>query len=334
MANHIPTVTGMAISLPLQLLLLAALSFGFYGDLCRDCRKRPVAVALLAGMIGGIVLRLVILFVTDDGTHGASCRSFHGSNLPDSFWIIANFIEQGLFVFGGLGLTLAWLVVRYGVRGIQPTKTTLVLGGAGAGLVVGAIVEYARIHWGNSGAIDPPRLFFCALLGAFLSLVSRPFLFRKGRFQFGIKNLLAYTVVWALVFGWLGPQWSRYQAESESLASLATVLGGPVQCQRVEGLAGLAHVNMIYLPRCTIADVQVDDIVVRLKRFPHLHSVDITSATLSQQGTERLRSALPKVAFGSCSSSIDYKEEVLPAAERPKSPAPPERPPDKNASPN
>jgi hypothetical protein len=316
MANHIPSIAGMAIGVPLQLLLLAALGFGFYGDLCRDCRKRPAAVALLTGMMGGIVFRLVILLVTDDGTYGALCRSFCSSNLPDSFWIFADFIEQGLLGFGGLGLILAWLVVRYGVRGIRPDKTTTLIAGVLAGLVVGAIVEYSQVRWGNARAMNSARLVFFSLLGGFLFLVSRPFLFRKGRFQFGIKNLLAYTVVWALVFGWLGPQWTRYQSESEAMASLATSLGGPVECQRIEGLVGLAYVHYIDFPPCTITDAQVDTVIAELERLPRLAFVYTGSASISKQGLKRLEDALPHVHIGGISSSDNEREEILPDTNR------------------
>jgi hypothetical protein len=333
MPHHIPSITGMAILLPVQLFLLAAWGVALYGDLHRDCRTRPVVVTLLTGTVVAILFRLAVLLITNDGTYGARCRSFYNNDLPDSFWIAADLVEQGLLGYGGLGLTLAWLLIRYSVRGIRATKTTLVLGGALAGLGVGAIVEYARIHWGNSGAADPPRLVFCALLGAFLSLASRPFLFRKGRFQFGIKSLLAYTVVWALVFGWLGPQWSRYQAESETLGSVATLLGAPVQCERIEGFTGLAYVNTVYLPRCAIADAQVDAIIPHLQNLSHLHGVQISSATLSEEGKRRLRSALPKVAIGTCSSSDDYREEILPSAKEPECPAAPDQPPAKSSSP-
>jgi hypothetical protein len=323
MMHHIPSITGMAISVPLQLLLLAAWGMGFFSDLRRDCRKGPVVAALLTGVAAGILVRLVILLATDDGTYGALCRSNYNSNLPNTFWIIADLIERGLLGFGGLGLTLAWLVVRYSVRGIRPDKTTMIIGGALAGLAVGAAVEYSQIHWGSLRAANPPRIVLFALLGGFLSIVSRPFLFRKGRFQFGIKNLFALTVVWALIFDWLGPQWSRYQAENDAMASLATLLGGPVQCSRTEGLVGLAYVDTIHLPPCKIADAQVDAVIAQLRRLPRLYLVDAELDTTSAQGLKRLKEALPGVTFGKCSSMHDNTEEILPDAAHPRRPPAP-----------
>ena len=231
MMHHIPSFLGMAISIPLQLLLLAGLAGCFLRDLQRDCsRKGQVTAALVAGMLAVMWLRLVILFVADDGTYGSICRRNYNSTLPDSFWIIADFIEQGLLGSGGLGLTVVWLAIRYSVRGIQADKTTTIIVGALTGLAIGAIIEYSQVCLGNERAMNPPRLSLFALLGILLSLVSRLFLFRQGRFQFGIKNLLALTAVWALIFGLLSPQWSRYQSETEAMASLATALGGPVRC--------------------------------------------------------------------------------------------------------
>jgi len=306
----------MAINVPVQLLLLAGLFGCYLRDLQRCCRrKEPTTAVLLAGMLAIMSICLVIFFVTDDGTYGSRCRTFYNSDLPDTFWIIASFIEQGLLVLGGLGLTVTWLATRYLRGGIRPDKTTTMIAGILVGLAAGAMIEYSQVRWGNERAMNPPRLVFFALLGGFLALVSRPFLFRKGRFQFGLKSLFALTAVWALIFGLLSPQWSQYQSETDAMASLATLLGGPVRCSRVEGLAGLAHVSCIDLPRCKIDDDKLDAVILQLRRLPRLRFVNTKAATLSQQGLERLENALPGVDCGDITSTVDRNEEILPDTE-------------------
>jgi hypothetical protein len=250
-----------------------------------------------------------------------NCRTFEKSELSDFILIVAGFFQgSGLLSAGGVGMVLAWLAARYWRRGIRADKTTMAIGGALAGLAVGGIVEFSQIRWGNSGGVDPPRLTFFAVLGVFLCLASRPFLFRHGRFQFGIKSMLAYTVVWALVFGWLGPQWSRYREESATLSSLAAMIGAPVQCERLKGLSGLAYVHVVFFPKCRVADTEIDGIVDHLKRLSRVRIVIIPPDTVSSDGLQRLKKALPSAHFGQgySSSSGDYREQILPAPNLPK----------------
>jgi len=316
MGNQIPSTIGLVINIPVQLLLLAGFFSCCLGDLQRCCRRKgPTAATLLAGIVVVMLLRLAFLLVTDDGTFGTSCRTCYNSNLPDSFWIIIDLLGQGLLVFGGLGLTVTWLATRYLRGGIRPDKTTTMIAGILVGLAAGAMIEYSQVRWGNERAMNPPRLVFFALLGGFLALVSRPFLLRKGRFQFGLKSLFALTAVWALIFGLLSPQWSQYRSKTDAMASLATLLGGPVRCARVEGMAGLAHVSYIDLPRCKIDDDKLDAVIVQLRRLPRLRFVNTKTATLSQQGLERLENALPGVDCGDITSTVDRNEEILPDTE-------------------
>ena len=311
--HQVPSTIGVAVSASFQLLLLACLLSFFLGDLQRCCTsKRRTTTALLAGALAVMLLRLVVLLVTDDGTYGPICRRHYSSDLPDSFWIVADFIEHGLLGFGGLGLVATWLAIRYWAGGIRPDKTTATIIGVLTGLAIGAAVEYSQVLSGSAGAMNPPRLVFFSLLGGFLALVSRLFLVRKGRFQFSLRSLLALTAVWALIFGLLSPQWSRYQSETEAMSSLATLLGGPVRCARTEGLVGLAHVDFIDLPAGKIDDAKLDAVITQLKRLPHLISVNVKMAALSQQGFERLENALPGVSLGEISSSENRDEEFLP----------------------
>ncbi len=336
MTLSIPTGWAFLLALFFQALLLTFVFTFCLGELCKhQYRPRRAAAVLFAGTVAGVAVGLTTVLLRDNRVFVSHCRTSTKSELPDCILVIAGFFQgSGLFSAGGAGIVLAWLAARYWRRGIRADITTMIIGGALAGLAVGAVVEWAQIRWGNSGGVDPPRLSFFALLGAFLSLASRPFLFRKGRFQFGIKNMLAYTVVWALVFGWLGPQFARYRAESTTLASLARVLGAPVQCERLEGLTGLAYVHAVYLPRCTIADTQIDAVAGHLKRLSRLWSVDITSATLSKEGLQRLKGAVPGVHFGGYSSGrSDYKEKVLPTADPPKDHTTPEKSTIENPSP-
>jgi hypothetical protein len=67
---HIPTIGGMVISVPVQLLLLAALGYHIFSDLRRDCSKPVTLAALLAGLIGGVSLRLVMLLIADNRVYG------------------------------------------------------------------------------------------------------------------------------------------------------------------------------------------------------------------------------------------------------------------------
>ena len=215
-----------------------------------------------------------------------------------------NFVEQGWFGFGVLGLILTWLAIRYWRGGIRPDKTTATIVGILVGLAVGAIAEYSQVAGGYVRAMNPPRLVLFSLLGGFLALVSRVFLVRQGRFQFGLKNLFALTAVWALIFGLLAPQWSQYRSETEAVASLATLLGGPVRCTRIEGLVGLARVYSVELPPCTIDDDKLDIVVTQLKRLSRLRNVDTRAAAISPQGLKRLRKALSDVGFGTMSGPI------------------------------
>jgi hypothetical protein len=313
MGNQIPSAIGLAINIPIQLMLLAGLFGCYLGDLERCCRRKgPTTATLLAGTVAAMLLRLAILLVTDDGTFGPRCRTYCNSNLPDSVWIIIDFLGQGLLGFGGLGLTVTWLTTRYLRGGVRPDKTTATIAGVLVGLGIGAIAEYSQVMSGHVRAMDPSRLFLCSLLGGFLALVSRPFLIRQGRFQFGLKNLFALTAVWALIFGLLTPQWSQHRSETEAMSSLATLLGGPVRCARVEGLVGLARVYGIDLPPCKIGDDKLDAVIVQLRRLPRLSFVNTKAATLSQQGLKRLENALPGVDCGDISSTVERNEEILP----------------------
>ncbi len=153
--NHIPSTTGMAISVPVYLLLLAGLLGCFLGDLQRCCTsKRRTTVALLAGVLVVVLLRLAVLLITDDGTYGPVCRQYYKSNLPDSFWIVAEFVEQDWFGFGLLGLVATWLAIRYWAGGIRPDKTTAIIVGVLAGLAIGAAVEYSQVVSGYARAMN------------------------------------------------------------------------------------------------------------------------------------------------------------------------------------
>jgi hypothetical protein len=315
MGNHLPSTIGLAINIPFQLLLLAGLFSCCLRDLQSCCgRKGRTAAALLAGIVVVMLLRLAFLLITDDGTFGTRCRAYCNSALPDCFWITIDFLGYGLLGFGGLGLIVTWLATRYLRGGIRPDKTTATILGILVGLAVGAIVEYSQVAGGYVRTMNSSRLVLCSFLGGFLALVSRPFLFRKGRFQFGLKNLFALTAVWALIFGLLSPQWSQHRAETEAMSSLATLLGGPVRCTRIEGLAGLARVNSVDLPPGKIDDAKLDAVIVQLKRLSRLNIVNTKTAILSQSELKRLESALPGVHFGNFSSSMvnDREEEVLP----------------------
>ncbi len=245
MTLGIPTAWGMVFALFFQALFLAFFFTLFLSGLRKDYGPRPAAAVLLAGTVAGVAVGLTAVLLGDNRVFVSHCRTFEKSELPDVVLIVAGFFQgSGLFSAGGAGMVLAWLGARYWRRGIRPDKTTTLIVGLLVGLGVGAIVELARVRWGDARGVNPARLSLFTFLGGLLFLVSRPFLFHGGRFQFGIKHLLGLTVVWALVFGWLGPQLSRYQAETETLASLAKLLGGPIQCERHEGFTGLEYVGV------------------------------------------------------------------------------------------
>ena len=120
---------------------------------------------------------------------------------------------------------------RYWAGGIRPDKTTTSIVGVSLGLAIGAALEYSQVALGHVASDESSASRLFALLGGFLALVSRPFLVRKGRFQFGLKSLFALTAVWALIFGLLSPNGLSYQSETEAMSSLAALLGGPVRCR-------------------------------------------------------------------------------------------------------
>lgn len=127
-----------------------------------------------------------------------------------------------------------------------------------------------------------------------------------------------FVVVLFVLWIWIAPHLSsRYQAEDDSLASLASLLGKPIKYSRIEGWSGLAYVNRVCLPISTISDSQIDAVIAQLKRLPRLWAVDINSVTISEQGLERLRNTLPDVAFGSIGGSIDEKMEMFPKTDQP-----------------
>ena len=295
---QIPGTVNLAVGVPLQLLFLAALGSAFHMDLRQDCRKRPAATALLIGLIAGLSLSLIARLVLDDGALGALCRGYYKTGLPDAFWVVADFAARLLFVSGVSGLIVVWLAVRFWVRGIRADKTTMLLAGALIGLAVGAGAEVARVRWGSAAAMCPPRLVFCSLMGGLLGLVCRWFLFRKGRFQFGIKDLLALTLVWAIFLSWLGPQWRRYDDEDQAVREIEAILGKPVQCQRSEGWTGLEYVSHLQFPQCRIADEQVGPLIVQLRRLPRLSFVHGGPIAFSRAAESRLQEALPRLTLG------------------------------------
>jgi hypothetical protein len=131
----------------------------------------------------------------------------------------------------------------------------------------------------------------------------------------GIVLIVALSLSWV----WIAPHFSsRYQAEDETLASLASRLDKPIKYSRIEGWPGLQYVNYLYLPHCTIADGQIDAIIAQLRRFPRLTAVEIHSVTMSEHGLERLRNALPYVAFGNASyAASEATMEMLPKTGQP-----------------
>jgi hypothetical protein len=345
MGNHIPSYTGSAISLPVQLAFLTAIGLYLVGSLAA-CRKRGQArrlkpfssaiselgsepvpffnrlpgehyrprravLTIVGGLFAGVAIWLGVLLANGNAAFGNSCRSFYGSQLPDGFWISAEFVETTFLVSAGLGMVLAWLSARYWARGIRADKTTIFLGGAVLGALAWFVLETVHVRLGHIRAFGPDRLALFIMLGGLLSLAFKPFLFRNGRFQFGIKSLLAVTAVWAVVLSLLCPEFRRYQQEEDTLAAIATVLGKPVQCNRMEGLSGVAHVNYVYLPKCTITEDQVDAIATQLRRLPRLYCVDISSATMSNSCQKRFRDVLPSIDFGQVSAGRS-REEILP----------------------
>jgi hypothetical protein len=311
MVNHIPSCTGLAISLPIQLAFLTAIGLCLVGSLGEHYRPRRATLTIVGGLFAGIAIWLGVLLAVGDAAHGSRCRSFYGSQLPDSFWIVAEFFETRLFGSGGLGMVLAWLCARYWARGIRADKTTIFFGGMILGALAWLVIEAIHVRWGHISRFGLDRLVLFMMLGGLLALAFKPFLFRNGRFQFGIKSLLAVTAVWAVALSLLCPQFRRYQEEENTLAAIATLLGKPVQCKRCEGLGGVAHVNYVYLPACTITVDQVDAIAAELRRLPRLDCVDISSATMNDSCKKRFRDALPNIHFGHVFAG-NAKEEILP----------------------
>lgn len=135
----------------------------------------------------------------------------------------------------------------------------------------------------------------------------------------GIILFVALSALWIQTAPRLAPHLSsRYQAEDESLASLPSLLGKPVKYHRIEGWTGLAYVNYVYLPPCTISDSQLDAVIAQFKRFPRLRAVDINSVTMTEDKVKRLRAALPDICFGSVASSTDDEMEMLPRTDQPR----------------
>jgi hypothetical protein len=263
---HIPTIGGMIIPVLFQLLILAALVDHILRDLRRDCSKRLTLTTLFTGLLGGILLRLVVLLIADNSAYGSACRTFYSNvfptvawskHLPDAIWVIADFIQSGGPLFcGGAGAIVLWLVTRAWVRGSRATRIK----------------------------------------------------------TFGTILVVALFVLWI----WIAPHFSsRYQAEDESLASLASLFAKPVQYQRVEGVSGLQYVNYVFVPQCTITDDLIGSIVAQLRRFPRLVAVDVMPAKISDHGLKQLRDALPNVGFGSIGSSGHDKMEMRPRIDEP-----------------
>jgi hypothetical protein len=313
--GHIPSPLGLAFSLPLQLCILAILGVATARDLGQDHRWRVAKRIIIGGLVAGVLIRVTVLLVAGDVAHANACRRHYGSQLPDSFWIVAEFVETGLLAWGGLGIILAWLAARFWARGIRADKTTVFIGGLILGALAGVALELAHIHWGHVSSIGGARIAFFTSAGGLLSLICKPFLFRNGRFQFGIKSLLAITAIWALLLGLVCPQFSRYQEEEDTLAAIATILGQPVQCERVEGLSGVAHVDYVFLSKCTLTEDQVDAIVPELRRLRSLRDVDVSSVIMTDSCRKRLRDALPTVGIGSVCTS-GSKEEILPVVNK------------------
>jgi hypothetical protein len=312
-----PSPTVIIINGLLQMLVLAFLAVGLTRNLCRNYRHGVAITVLITGLIAGILLGFILLLSTDNDFYETWCSRCNHLGLGDIFWVAVIYIDKNLLIASGLGMILAWLSARFWIRDIRADKTTVFVAGIILGLILGVIVEVVHIRGGRVSSIDLARFVLFAFLGGILALMGALVLFRNGRFQFGIKDLLAVTAIWALILGSFYPQFSRYQEEEKTLVSLATLLGQPIQCTRRTGWIGLPHVNYIYLPLCTIADDQIDTVISACKRFPDLVGMDVSSTTISDSGLQRLKEALPDVKFEKfyLSSGFPYlKEGVLPAS--------------------
>jgi len=167
----------------------------------------------------------------------------------------------------------------------------------GSGLAVGASRNMLG-SLGNSGLLTPLVFLPCLRF----SFSREPtFLFER---RFHLASRACWRTQLLAYFRWLAP-WSRYQAESKTLAFSLRARDGAMHGGGLTGWRASACV----LPRslCGRADRRI---IAHLRQFPRscVNYVGHYQPTRIAALRARFRRG-----FGSWSSSNDYREEVLPA---------------------